>query len=84
MDLFFDNYYIKDCENKINYYRLMYDRESAGSEYTVLNNSGGVVHKTDTTFLIVNSDIDNVKVINSLGVYCQEFKISNTAKKFIL
>jgi hypothetical protein len=84
MDLFFDEQYIKDCENKLNYYALLYVPPQVISGYTILNNNTGTIYKTDGVAVVFNANVDDVHIIKVDGTYCREYKISQNAKKFIL
>jgi hypothetical protein len=94
MDFFIDKYYKKDVENKLNYHQILYGTNDDASFQVIggtpTTTSFQVIGGTPTTTIIhenvvvlFSSSIDNVHVLVN-NVYMQEFKISTTAKKFVL
>jgi len=94
MDLFFDRNYINDCENKLDYYKLIINQQPnislTGYEYDTsakIFKSGLQVGGTYENVVVIlsSANIDDLHMVKkSTGEYCQEQKISETSKKFIL
>jgi len=88
MDLFFDIDYINDCENKLDYYRVLYAPVStipSNYEFTLAPEKKFI--SGDAVFAVIPTgvDIQDVHLINvDTGVYCQEKVIAQKLKKFIL
>jgi hypothetical protein len=87
MDLFIDRSYELHCENKLNYFSALYSPTgSLPSGYTLRNASGQTIVRTANAVVVYQaSGIDSVRITrDSTGAYMEEFKISSTAKKFVL
>jgi hypothetical protein len=86
MDLFLDNYYLKECLNKANYSNLLLTitPPSTHEGYTL---TGGTVTnkvKSDNVLIVFGTINDTHLIKDSSKEYCQEFQIAANAKKFIL
>lgn len=90
MELYLDDAYKKECENKISYLNIVY-----GTEYTTAANDGLVLSDFPISYNIFKND-NTITVFSSFSllnahikyannkIYLQEYSISTTAKKFIL
>jgi hypothetical protein len=87
MNLYLDQYYKNDCENKVNHSKLLYNQESvlpADYAFTAVSNPV-IFYENDTVIVAISDSIDDLHLIKASGKeYCQEFKISDTVKKFIV
>jgi hypothetical protein len=84
MDFFIDKYYKKDVENKLNYHQILYEtNDTASYEYEVIGGTPTTTIIHGNVLVLFSSSIDNIHVLVN-NVYMQEFKISTTAKKFVL
>jgi hypothetical protein len=91
MDLYLDKQYLKECENKLNYYTVINNTSHSTTDLTGLVVTGiasnnYIAIKTGNTLVIYSKpgfDISNVHVKKN-DVFCYETRISTTAKKFIL
>jgi hypothetical protein len=82
MDFFIDKYYKKDVENKLNYHQILYGTNDAAS-FQVIGGTPTTTIINGNVILLYSNSIDNIHVLVN-NVYMQEFKISTTAKKFVL
>lgn len=87
MDLFLDEYYKKDCGNKINYYKLLKGTSSSTvPNYTFTKEpTGRSVYHTDNIVLVVGDDLADIHLYkDATNEYCYEIMISAYIKKFVL
>jgi len=90
MDLFLDKQYKRDCENKLDYYDVLFNISHNVSGLTIEGTSPGnyTAIKGENIQIIYANNISDIHVKkNNLAgdpVFCYEIRISATAKKFIL
>jgi hypothetical protein len=87
MDLFVDKSYKLHCESKLDYHQILHTGNGTlPSGYTLSGASGHTLYRTEYAIVVYQpSGIASVKIVkNSTGAYMDEFRISATAKKFVL
>jgi hypothetical protein len=85
MDLFIDKQYELECENKLDYFRLLYGTGDSPS-YSFVGGTPTFTVAHGNVIVIVASEasVGNISVLKPDGSYAYEFRISATAKKFII
>jgi Zn/Cd-binding protein ZinT len=82
MDLFIDQYYKNEVENKLDYYKILYDPEIGN--YTIEGDYLSFVKAGNSLIVVaLSSDIDDVHVKDG-NEFLQEFKIAANMKRFTL
>ena len=84
MDLFLDNNYKKDSENKLNYYEMLYGASTLHTGYTLLQGTPDKKIRSGNVLLIFGA-VDDIHLIkDSSKEYCYEVRIASNIKKFVL
>lgn len=83
MDLFADKYYELECENQINYFDILFSKNSNTPSGYSLISTISIIHADTFSNYVIAEGTGHIQN-NTSKLYCHEVQLTDTIKKIIL